>query len=132
MKVFLEFSISHKAFASCHERHHLQTRRHVWSNRPLRSRQESWQGRCSRQRKILCSAEAGQQGSKKKVVILGGTGRVGSSTAVALLKKDPSLEIVVGSRERSSFDKAVKKRPKLASARFEKVSDQLTIFQGHS
>ena len=58
----------------------------------------------------------------KKIVILGGTGRVGSSTAVALLKKDPTLEVVVGSRERSSFDRAVKKRPKLADARYEKVT----------
>lgn len=110
-------SISYKAFKTCHS----LKRRQNWLGRHLRSRQQAWQGRCSRSRDPSCSAQNQQQGTKEKVVILGGTGRVGSSTAVALLKKDSSLDVVVGSRERSSYDRAVKKRPKLADARFEKV-----------
>lgn len=121
MEVQVGPSTSYKAFKSCHNAQHTHRRRQRWLSRQLRSTQEALQGRCSRQLGICCLAQAEQQGSKHKVVILGGTGRVGSSTAVALLKKDPNLEIVVGSREKSSFDRAVKKRPKLADARFEKV-----------
>ena len=47
---------------------------------------------------------------------------MGSSTAVALLEKDPSLQVQVASRSRESYSNAVKKRPQMASARFVQVS----------
>ena len=84
---------------------------------------------CPCQRKsIMCSAEGSAESTKKRIVILGGTGRVGSSTAVALLRKDPDMTIVVSSRQRSSYDEAVKKRPKLAGAQFEQVEAQLSLY----
>lgn len=75
-------------------------------------------------RRIRCAAE---QGSERTVVVLGGTGRVGSSTAVALLQKDPSLRVVAASRSRESYEKAVRKRPKLADAEFQKVKSLLVL-----
>jgi len=71
---------------------------------------------------VVAAAGGGEgAGERKRVLILGGTGRVGSSTAVALLRLDPHLEIVVGSRSQDSYTAAVKKRPDLKGARFEKV-----------
>jgi len=70
---------------------------------------------------VHATAPAGASGDSKRVVILGGTGRVGSSTAVALLRIDPHLEIIVGSRSQDSYTAAVKKRPDLKGAKFEKV-----------
>ena len=71
----------------------------------------------------MCAASGESEWPQEgRVVILGGTGRVGSSTAVALLKKCPNMEIVVASRSQKSFDKAVKKRPMLSKAKFEQVS----------
>ena len=117
MEVQVDSKTFYKAFKSCHS----HKKRHTRLGRHSSSRQQAWRGRCNRQGEILCSAQAEQQDRKQRIVILGGTGRVGSSTAVALLKKDPTLEVIVGSRERSSFDKAVKKRPELANAQFKKV-----------
>lgn len=77
--------------------------------------------RSRRQQQVSNSSDNANQSERTKVVILGGTGRVGSSTAVALLRKDPHLDVVVGSREQDSFNRAVKKRPKLDKARFEQV-----------
>ena len=65
--------------------------------------------------------------AQKRILVLGGTGRVGSSTAVALLRKDPSLQVVVASRSQASYDAAVKKRPKLVAAKFEQVHSSLGI-----
>ena len=50
------------------------------------------------------------------MLILGGTGRVGSSTASALLRKCPGAEIILASRSTKSYEAAVKKRPELAKA----------------
>ena len=60
-------------------------------------------------------ADASSSG-KKKVVFVGGTGRVGSSAAAALLASDPSLEIVLAGRDRASFDAATTRRPSLSSS----------------
>ncbi|CAL8463528.1 g3062 [Coccomyxa elongata] len=57
-------------------------------------------------------------GDRKRVVILGGTGRVGASTAAALLRGDPNLDIALASRSRGTYDAAVKKRPELAGTQF--------------
>ncbi|CAK0739628.1 hypothetical protein CVIRNUC_001182 [Coccomyxa viridis] len=54
----------------------------------------------------------------RKVLILGGTGRVGASTASALLRKCPDAEIILASRSTKSYEAAVKKRPELANAKF--------------
>lgn len=74
-------------------------------------------------RKMLtCFASAAEDtAAQRKVVVLGGTGRVGSSTAVSLLKKDPSLQVVVASRSKDTYNQAVKKRPQLSRAQFVQV-----------
>ena len=77
--------------------------------------------RLSRCAVVAAAGEASAGQERKKVVILGGTGRVGSSTAVALLRLDPHLDVVVGSRSRESYAAAVKKRPDLNGATFEEV-----------
>ena len=56
-------------------------------------------------------------GEHRKVLILGGTGRVGASTASALLRKCPDAEIILASRSTKSYEAAVKKRPELANAK---------------
>ncbi len=58
-------------------------------------------------------SSAGQQ---QKVLILGGTGRVGASTASALLRRRPDVEVILASRSRKTYDAAIKKRPELANA----------------
>lgn len=55
------------------------------------------------------------QGSPK-VLILGGTGRVGSSTAAALLRAVPAAQLTLGSRTQESYAAAVERRPELAAA----------------
>lgn len=54
----------------------------------------------------------------KNVVILGGTGRVGSSTAQALLEWAPNLKVVLSSRSKDSWSAAVSKRPALQGTEF--------------
>ena len=71
--------------------------------------------------RLSVAAESNGYPDSGRVVILGGTGRVGSSTAVALIKKCPGLEVVVASRSRDSFQKAQKKRPLLSKAKYEQV-----------
>lgn len=62
--------------------------------------------------RIVCSADA------KRVVILGGTGRVGSATAASLLENFPHYEVVLGGRKQESYDNICKLRPSLQKARF--------------
>ena len=50
------------------------------------------------------------------MLVLGGTGRVGASTASALLRRRPDVEVILASRSRKSYDEAIKKRPELANA----------------
>jgi FlaA1/EpsC-like NDP-sugar epimerase len=54
----------------------------------------------------------------KRIAVLGGTGRVGSSTVSSLLQ-DPEYEVVVASRSRASYESAVKLRPELAKTQFQ-------------
>ncbi len=42
---------------------------------------------------------------------------MGSSTASALLRSDPRLDIALASRSRRTYEAAVKKRPELANTR---------------
>lgn len=57
------------------------------------------------------------------IVIVGGTGRVGSSTAAALLEEIPSANIVLSSRRKSSWESSLAaRRPDLKEAcRFREV-----------
>lgn len=57
----------------------------------------------------------------KRVLVIGGTGRVGSSTASALLKTFPNLKLTVASRSRGSYEDAVGRRPELKQAAFREV-----------
>ncbi len=50
---------------------------------------------------------------RPKIVLVGGTGRVGSSTASNLLRTIPEAEIVLGSRTRETFENALLRRPEL-------------------
>jgi len=59
--------------------------------------------------------------SGKKVAIIGGTGRVGSSSAVALMKMFPGIQVTVSSRNSSSYDSAKDYRPDLKDASFKAV-----------
>jgi hypothetical protein len=52
-----------------------------------------------------------------KVVLIGGTGRVGSSTASNIKRLVPEVELCLGSRTRETFDAALARRPDLAGAR---------------
>ena len=52
----------------------------------------------------------------KNVVVLGGTGRVGSSTAAALAAAVPGAQLRLGGRSEESFRAAVERRPELAGA----------------
>jgi short subunit dehydrogenase-like uncharacterized protein len=53
------------------------------------------------------------QNPRPKIVLVGGTGRVGSSTASSLLKIVPAAEVSLGSRTRRTYDDALKRRPDL-------------------
>jgi hypothetical protein len=55
------------------------------------------------------------------VVIIGGTGRVGSSTASALLKSFPNLNVTLASRSKESYSQALSRRPELSKAGFQTV-----------
>ena len=52
-------------------------------------------------------------GKGKKLLIIGGTGRVGSSTAASLVQTHPNLTIILGTRGQEGYDAAVKNRPSL-------------------
>uniref|UniRef100_A0A1D2A6X0 Saccharopine dehydrogenase NADP binding domain-containing protein n=1 Tax=Auxenochlorella protothecoides TaxID=3075 RepID=A0A1D2A6X0_AUXPR len=56
---------------------------------------------------------AGSPMASKHVLILGGTGRVGSSTAASLLRTHPDIRISLGSRGMESHGAAVLRRPEL-------------------
>ena len=61
-------------------------------------------------------------GKGKKLLIIGGTGRVGSSTAASLRQTHPNLTIILGSQSQDSYDAAVKNRPSLQGLAFSKVN----------
>ena len=61
-------------------------------------------------------------GKGKKLLIIGGTGRVGSSTAASLRQTHPNLTITLGSQSKESYDAAVKNRPALHGLEFRKLN----------
>lgn len=66
---------------------------------------------------------------RPKIVLVGGTGRVGSSTASNLLRTIPEAEIVLGSRTRDTFENALLRRPELSSTKHIQleIDDQQSI-----
>lgn len=68
-----------------------------------------------RVRAVQCSATA----DKKKVVVLGGTGRVGSATASSLLEfHGDDYDVSISGRTRENADNIVELRPRLKGARY--------------
>eukprot|EP00873_Tetraselmis_striata_P024375 jgi/Tetstr1/444639/TSEL_032487.t1 len=57
-------------------------------------------------------------GSGRRVLVLGGTGRVGSSTASALLQLECKPEVALGGRKESSYSACLERRPELKAAPF--------------
>lgn len=87
------------------------------------------------QHRTLCKAGKGKPDSKsmaaqsfpevgrgKKLLIIGGTGRVGASTASALRETHPNLEIILSSQSQASYDAAVESRPELKGLEFRIVN----------
>lgn len=80
--------------------------------------------RAAREPASLCRASAAVRASAgaphagKRVLILGGTGRVGSLTAAELLRAEPGVDVVLAGRREASYRKVVDARPELAAARF--------------
>lgn len=69
-----------------------------------------------RSRSVICRCETVD--GRKKVVVLGGTGRVGSATAASLIENFKQYDITVASRSQQSFDNILEIRPGLKGARF--------------
>ncbi|GLI71627.1 hypothetical protein VaNZ11_016899 [Volvox africanus] len=69
--------------------------------------------------RILCAATGAVPDAR--VVVIGGTGRVGSSTASALIKEFPNLKITLASRSDASYQAAISRRPELSKASFQHV-----------
>lgn len=67
-------------------------------------------------RAVSCRCETAN--GTKKVVVLGGTGRVGSATAASLIANFKHYDITVASRSKKSFDNIMEIRPGLKGARF--------------
>jgi saccharopine dehydrogenase-like NADP-dependent oxidoreductase len=70
--------------------------------------------------RVVCKAEGGNTDTKN-VVILGGTGRVGSATAASLIDNFKHYNITVASRNVQSFEKICELRPSLKNAVFKQV-----------
>ena len=69
--------------------------------------------------RVFCGGAPDFQG--KHVVVIGGTGRVGSSTASALIKSFPGLKVTVASRSKDSYQQMLGRRPELSKAEFRPV-----------
>lgn len=67
------------------------------------------------------AAQASSDLGGKKVLIIGGTGRVGSSTASALINAFPGISVSLASRNSGSYDRAVQLRPELNQTKFIKL-----------
>lgn len=56
-----------------------------------------------------------------RVVIIGGTGRVGSSAAAALLSSFPNVKVTLAGRSKASYEAALLRRPELRSTEYKQV-----------
>lgn len=65
-------------------------------------RRRSWKVRCSNStaQQTTVVKEDGKRSKQARVLVLGGTGRVGGSTARALAATDPAVQIVLAGRNR--------------------------------
>jgi hypothetical protein len=72
---------------------------------------------CQRRSLAVCA----QSFDGKRCVVIGGTGRVGGSSASALLSAFPGLKVTLASRYRATYDAAVARRPELGSMEFVNV-----------
>lgn len=52
---------------------------------------------------VTCHATSAAR-SGKRVLILGGTGRVGSSTAISLKKNVPDIDLTLAGRQKAKYD----------------------------
>ena len=101
-----------------------QAHRHAHIGAFRQSHAPGLRRRASREPTSLCRASAAVRASAeaphagKRVLILGGTGRVGSLTAAELLRSEPGLDVVLAGRREASYRKVVDARPELAAARF--------------
>ncbi|CAG9466044.1 unnamed protein product [Pedinophyceae sp. YPF-701] len=71
-----------------------------------------------RRHRLVCRAGPGPDRTAQPVLIIGGTGRVGSSTADALLSTGAFPSVAIASRHEKSADAARARRPKLADCKF--------------
>ena len=69
---------------------------------------------------VTCHAVEGRPVSNR-VLIIGGTGRVGRSAALSLLKTDPDLHITLAGRQQRNFDALVQSTEQLEKTRFTQV-----------
>ena len=102
---------------------HVTSERPVVCGRAMRRRSEN-----AVRRSGACYAVPSEEGktatmkfepmAPKKILILGGTGRVGSSTAVSLLQRTPNHQVTLASRYQASYDATVERRPELKSTKF--------------
>jgi FlaA1/EpsC-like NDP-sugar epimerase len=83
-----------------------------------------------RVRAVRCRCEAAN--GQKKVVVLGGTGRVGSATAASLIENFKQYDITVASRSQKSFENIMEIRPGLKGAKFAQcdISDKESVKAG--
>jgi len=54
----------------------------------------------------------------KKILVLGGTGRVGSSTALSLLQRTPGHRVTLSGRQRGNYEATLERRPALRDTAF--------------
>lgn len=69
-------------------------------------------------RVVVLASSDGAKPTQKHVVVIGGTGRVGSSTAAALIALDPNLKVSIAGRSQESHAAMLLRRPELASVPF--------------
>uniref|UniRef100_A0A7S1STK1 Saccharopine dehydrogenase NADP binding domain-containing protein n=1 Tax=Tetraselmis chuii TaxID=63592 RepID=A0A7S1STK1_9CHLO len=69
------------------------------------------------------------EASGKRVLVLGGTGRVGSSTAAALLQLESKPDVLLGGRKQSSYAQCLERRPELKGSAFCQcdITDQASL-----
>uniref|UniRef100_A0A061SB72 Saccharopine dehydrogenase-like protein n=1 Tax=Tetraselmis sp. GSL018 TaxID=582737 RepID=A0A061SB72_9CHLO len=71
--------------------------------------------RSKRECQVLCSAG---NSDDRRILVLGGTGRVGSSTAAAIKNLEGSFELLLAGRTKDKFEATVERRPTLKGSKF--------------
>ncbi|MEW5311277.1 MAG: hypothetical protein WDW38_003005 [Sanguina aurantia] len=102
----------------------LRSRASLGSARVNGNRAVAGARRCST--RVVVVRCANEPKTNPKIVIIGGTGRVGASTASALLKLIPEAQLTLSSRNQESFTETLIRRPDLKDSTFKKV-DVLSV-----